>query len=150
MKVILLEDIPKMGKKWEVKNVAEGFARNYLFPRGLAKAATTQLIKEAEERQQTKVSEAEADLLAEEALASKLDGIELEIPAKVSEKGELYSAVSQAKIAEALGVLGHQVDKKRIKIPEPVKQVGEHRVTVGLKHGLEAEIKVVVTEESRS
>src|SRR3989344_4583930 len=147
MKVILLEDIPKMGKKWEIKNVAEGFARNYLFPRGLAKAATAKLITEEEERQQSKAAEAEAELVKTEELASKIDGLEIEIPAKVSEKGELYSAVSAAKIGEVLAALGHKVDKKHIKIPEPVKQVGEHRVTVTLKHGLEAEVKVTVIEE---
>jgi large subunit ribosomal protein L9 len=147
MKVILLQDIPKMGKRWEVKNVAEGFARNYLFPRGLAKAATAKLVKEAETREQQKAAEAEADLVSTEELAAKLDGLELEIPAKVSEKGELYSAVSAARIAEMLAKLGHRVDKKQIHIASPIKQIGEYRVTIGLKHGLEAEVKVVITEE---
>jgi large subunit ribosomal protein L9 len=148
MKVILLADIPKVGSRGDVKNVSEGYARNFLFPRKLAKHADEHSLKELEAHNESQAKEAEEDLAKMQALASALDGLEVEIGAKASDKGELYSQVSAAKIAEALSKKGHEVKKSEVKVLEPIKKIGEYPVTISLRHGLEAEIKVTVTEEA--
>ena len=88
MKVILLQDVPKIGKRWEVKTVAAGFARNYLLPRGLAKIATKPALEELEKKGVEDTKKAEQELVQVQELASKLDGLEIEIPTKISSKGE--------------------------------------------------------------
>lgn len=144
MKVILLSDVSKLGRKSEIKNVSPGYAKNYLFPRGLAAVLTSTAVFELEIHNEAAQKEAEKELLAVEATASKLDGLEIEVPLKVSKEGMGYAAVSAAKIAETLQKLGVKVKSAQIKISSPLKKLGEYTVTVVLKHGLEAEVKVTV------
>lgn len=147
MKVVLLSDVPKLGQKSEVKNVSPGYAKNYLFPRGLAAVLTSTAVLELEVQSEAVKKAAEKELLTAETLANKLDGLEIEVPLKVSKEGIGYAAVSVAKIAEILQKLGRNIKSNQIKITSPIKKIGEYAVTVILKHGLEAEVKVIVVPE---
>jgi large subunit ribosomal protein L9 len=147
MKVVLLKDVPKLGRKTDVKTVSPGYAKNFLFPRGLAMVLTSTVALELEQQTEAQKKQAEKDLLAAESLAQKLDGLEVEIPLKVSKDGIGYASLSAQKIAETLNGLGLKISKSQVKIKSPIKKLGEHMVTVSLPHGLEAEVKVIVVSE---
>lgn len=148
MKIILLQDVPKLGKKWEVKEVSIGFARNHLFPRRLAKAATPAAVAMLEQKITQDAIEAEQELRETQELASRLDGLEVEIPTKLTDKGVSYSSISAQTIADALAALGFRIDKSAIRLAEPIKKIGEYPVTIALKHRLEVEINVLVIDEA--
>jgi len=147
MKVILLKDVKDFGKKGEIKNVSDGYARNFLFPQKSAKVVTESLIKEIEKEKELEAQKAEKELATTQELVKKVDGQEIEIAAKVDEEGKLYGSINETKISETLKILKFNVNKKQIKIPQPIKEVGEHPVTLLFDHGLEAEIKIIVVEE---
>lgn len=147
MKVILLQNVEGLGNQWEVKDVADGYARNFLLPKGLAKPAAPADIEAAEKRLKEMEVRAEADLKEVEGLAAKLDGYELKIPVKVGEEGQLYAQVSVKQIVSALEAEGFQVKEKYVKIAEPIKELGEFPVTLEFDHGLEAEIRVITEAE---
>lgn len=147
MKVILLSDVPNVGKKSEVKNVSPGYAKNFLFPRGLAMLATSSAILEAEQIDKIKKESAEKELVQTEKIAQKLDGLEVEISMKVSKEGVGYAGVSAQKIAETLSNLGYKISKSQVRISTPIKKLGEYVVTVELPHDLEAEVKIIVVAE---
>ncbi len=148
MKVILLKDIEKLGKKGEVKEVADGFARNYLFSKKLAELASEASLKRLAQEKEVMAKKAEADLQATELLVSQLDGQEIEITAKTDEGGKLYGALTPVKIAKVLKEKGFNVSKNQIKVTEPIKESGEHEIALEFPHGLEATIKIIVTEEA--
>lgn len=145
MKVILLKDIPKLGKAFDVKEVAAGYARNFLFPEGLAELANESALKQLEERRAAAAKLAEAELGLAQELAAQLDGQEIEISAKAGEAGKLYGSITPVKIASALKTRGFNVQKNQIKLGEPIKTEGEHEVTLEFEHGLEAKIKLIVS-----
>ena len=147
MKVILLSDVSKLGRKSEVKNVSPGYAKNFLFPRGLAMLATQSAVLEIDQISEAKKKSAEKDLAGAEALAQKMDGLEVEIRMKVSKDGVGYAGISAQKIAETLNTIGYKISKSQIKIPSPIKKIGEHVVSVNLPHDLEAEVKIIVVPE---
>lgn len=147
MKVILLSDIPNVGRKSEVKNVSPGYAKNFLFPRGLAMLATQSAVLEIDHISQARKKAAENELLHAEKLAQKMDGLEVEMRMKVSKDGVGYAGISSQKIAETLSNLGYRISKSQIKIPFAIKKVGEHTVNVNLPHDLEAEVKIIVIPE---
>lgn len=147
MKVVLLADVPKLGNKSEIKNVTPGYAKNYLFPRGLAMVLTSTAVLELEQQNAAKRVMAEKELVQIQTLAKKMDGLEVEVSIKTSKEGAGYAAVSARKIAETLQKLGYDVKKNQVQIKEPIKKVGEHAVTITLPHDLEVEIKVIVVPE---
>jgi large subunit ribosomal protein L9 len=147
MKVILIQDVEKLGKKFDVKEVADGFARNFLFPKGLAKPATEAALRELETEKATAEFAAELDLKKTEEMVAELDGQEIELQAKMGDDGKLYGSITPAKISKVLEAKGFEVKKKQIKMAESIKEVGEHEVSLELDHGLEAKIKVIITEE---
>lgn len=147
MKVVLLADVPKLGRKSEVKNVSPGYAKNFLFRRGLAMVLTSTAVLELEQQDLAKKKRAEEELIGAEAMAKKLDGLEVEVPMKVSKDGVGYAGISAQKIAEILSGLGFKVSKNQIKINSPIKKIGEYAVIVSLPHNLEAEVKVITTAE---
>lgn len=148
MKVILLIDVPKLGQKSEVKNVSAGYARNYLFPRKLAAAVSSAALLELEFQNEINRKAAEKELVQTEALAQKIDGLEIEMLLKVSKEGVGYAAISAQRIAEALQGLGYKISKNQVKIKTPIKKLGEHNAAIVLPHGLEAEIKIIVVAEA--
>lgn len=141
-------DVPKLGRKSEVKNVSPGYAKNFLFPKGLAMVLTSAVAADLEMQDEAKKKQAEKELVETEALAQKLDGLEVEIAVKVSNGGAVYAGVSAQKIAETLNKLGFKVAKNKIKIKSPIKKTGDYMVTVVLPHGLEAEVKITVVAEN--
>ncbi len=149
MKVILIKDIENLGKKNEIKEVADGYARNFLFVEDLAKPATEEAMKNLEAEKKMQAVRAEADLKIEEEVASRLDGQEIEIPSKSDETGKLYGSITAAKIAKALKGKGFDIKSKQIKLAEPIKEVGEYDVALELSHGLEATIKAIIVEEAK-
>ena len=146
MRVILVKKVPELGERGDVKEVALGYARNFLIPRGLAKIATPESLVELELTKEKTANQAEADLTAAETLASKLEGEVIEIGAKASDEGTLYAAVSAAKVAGALNAKGFKVEKDQVAVGH-IKELGEHEVVIDLDHGLEARITLVVNAE---
>ena len=146
IKIILLKDVPNLGEKWDVKEVALGYARNFLISQGLAEEATSEKIKELEERKQKEAELAEADLAKAEKSAQTLEGQTVEVTAKASEEGTLYGAISAAKIAAVLKAKGFEVRKEQIQSGH-IKELGEHEVVLNLDHGLEARITLIINAE---
>lgn len=147
VKVILLEDAENIGKKYEVKEVKSGYARNFLIPRRIAKPATKQAIKWLEGQKEILAEQAEDDLKKAQELASRLDGAEITISLKVGEEGQLFESVNAQKISEKLNEMGFNVSKSQVKLDEPLKAVGEFPVKINLDHNLETEISLIITEE---
>ncbi len=147
MKVILLQDVDDLGKKYEVKEVKSGYARNFLLPQKLAKSATKQALKWIESQKEIIEKEAEEDLKRVQELATNIDGIELTIPVKIGEQGQLFESVSQQKISEKLKEMGFDVKKSQIGLKNPIKELGEFPIKISLEHNLEADITVIITEE---
>ena len=150
MKVILLEDIENVGKKYEVKEVKPGFARNFLIPKKLVKLATKQNLKWLRDQQEVVEKIAVEDLKQVQELASKVDGEEVNINVKVGENGQLFESINSAKISDKLKTMGFDVKKSQIKLESPIKEVGEFAIKIMLDHNLEAEIKLIVAGESES
>lgn len=147
MKVILLQDVEKLGKKNELKEVADGYARNFLIPNKMAILATKSEIARVEEQKKIDAQKSEEELNRFQELASQLDGMELEIKDKTDSDGNLFGGINTTKISEKLKEQGFEVKKTQIKITEPIKEVGESEVLIELPHNLEARIKVIVTAE---
>ena len=147
MKVILLQDIENLGKKYEVKEVKSGYARNFLIPQGLVKPATKEALKWLEAQKKTEEAKAEEDLKKAQALASNIDGQELMISVKIGGKGELFEKINTQKISDSLKEIGFDVKKNQIELLEPIAELGEFPVRIKLPHNLEAEIKIIVVAE---
>ena len=147
MKVILLQDVDGLGKKYEIKEVKNGHARNFLLPQKQAKAATKEALKWLADQKEVIEKEAEEDLKKAQELASKLDGFELNILVKVGDEGQLFESINSQKIIEKLKENGFEVKKSQVKLEEPIKDVGEFPVNISLDHNLEAEIKVIIAAE---
>lgn len=149
MKVILLCDVEKLGKKNEIKDVADGYARNFLFPQKLAEPATESAVKKLEAELAAAEALAEEDLEKTEETVAILDGQEIEISVKIGEDGKLYGAITPQKIANVLEEKGFLVKKKQVRLEGPIKETGEYDIVIEFPHGLEAKIKVIVTEEAK-
>ena len=149
MKVIFLQDVPK-GKKGEVKEVADGYARNFLLPKGLALPATPSAEKAAKVLSDEK---AEREARQREELgrmSQELGGKELHFKAKAGAKGRLHGAITSANIATELSnIAGFEIDKKRVELEEPLHHLGDYEVTVNLGTGSATKIKVVIEEETK-
>jgi large subunit ribosomal protein L9 len=149
MEVILLEKLSNLGGLGDVVKVKSGFARNYLIPQGKARRATPENLAEFETRR------GELEKLQSEALgqaqerAAKLEGLLLQITRKAGVDGKLFGSVTNADIAEALEAAGHDVPKATIRMPQgPLKQIGEHDITLALHADVNAQIKVSVLGET--
>ncbi len=147
MKVILLQDIKGIGKQYEVKEIADGYARNFLIPRGLAKPITEQDMKWAKKQLGNKETQAEQELLKTQGLAAKIDGLEVEINTKLNEEGKLFGSINALKISQRLKEMGFDIKKSQVELEEPIKEAGEWPVKLSFSHGLEAEITVTITEK---
>jgi len=147
MRVILLQDIEKLGKKYDVKEVADGYARNFLIPKGLAKPATKENLKWLETQKEIEVKKAEEELKKVQKTASTIDGQEIIIPVKVGEEDQLFESITSQKIYEKLKELGFDIKKTQIDLIEPIKELGEFPVKIKFEHNLEAEIRIIIVEE---
>ena len=147
MRVILLKDVRGFGQKDDVKSVSDGYARNFLLPRGFAVAATEALLKGVEQQKSAKKHKAEMTLKATQELIKKLDGYELEIPVKASEEGTLYAGVGNEEIRNTFEKKGMEIGQATMKNNTHLKEVGEHTVTLQFPHNLEADIRVMLVKQ---
>lgn len=147
MKLILLKDIENLGKKYEIKEVKNGFARNFLIPKGMAKPATKKALEWVKKRKEIEEKKAEEELKRVQDLASSIDGLEVIIPVKIGEKEQLFESITLQKILEKLKDQGFDIKKTQIELEEPIKELGEFSIKVHFEHNLEAEIKVIVIKK---
>jgi large subunit ribosomal protein L9 len=147
VKVILMQDVESLGKKYEIKEVKNGYARNFLLPNKLAKAATKQALKWLEDQKEVIEKEAEEDLKKTQELASQIDGLEVIIQVKKGDEGQLFESINSQKISEKIKEMGFDVRKSQITLESPIKETGEFNVKINLNHNLETEIKVIIIGE---
>ncbi len=145
MKVYFLQDVPGVARAGEIKDVAEGYARNYLIPRRLAMVATEAVIEQVKARQAAEARRAarEAEELRE--LAARLEGLTVTVKVRAGKEGRLYGSVTAADIAEAIAAqVGRPVDRRRVELAEPIRKTGEYRVVVRLGRDLVPRVNVAV------
>lgn len=147
MKVILKDHVPNLGQKWDLKEVAAGYARNFLFPRKLAEPAAPPLVRRAEVERKTIEDSAEKRLKELESVIAQLDGVELTVSAKAEESGTLFGSVGEKEIRQALASYDKTLGTLKFTVLESIKEVGEHKTTLTFSEGLEAVIKIIVEKE---
>ena len=149
MKVILKEDIPKLGRMGQTVDVARGYGRNYLIPQGKAIVATSKNLKALEHERM--LIQRKADLARKEAegLAEKISGVTLSLSRKVVEEDKLYGSVSVSDISQALQEAGVEIERKLIKLEEPIKSLGEFKVPIKVHDNVTAEVTIQVLKEEQ-
>ncbi len=147
MKIILKEDVHGLGRAGQVINVKDGYARNYLLPKGLALVADEKNLKALEYQKKKFEEEAKKKLQDAESVQQRLTAFELTIKAKAGEDQKLFGSITAKDIAEALQKHGFSVDKKQINISEPIKRIGEHEVELKLHSNVSAKLKINVVAE---
>jgi large subunit ribosomal protein L9 len=148
MKVILREDVEKLGKAGDVVKVADGFGRNYLIPRQLAVPANVRNLKALEHDRRVIEARAKKTRKSAESLAEKLVAVSLTISAKAGEEGKLFGAITSRDIAEAMEKAGVPVDRKTVLLQDPIKKLGDYKVKIKAGSDLHPEITVSVVAES--
>ncbi len=147
MKVILLEEVKNLGKKFDIKNVSDGYGRNFLLKNNLAKIATEKEISKVRLQKEKEKEKKEKELQKIKEIAEKVDGITLEINVNVGEKDQLFESVSAQKIAEELNKKGFDVKKNQIDLEKPIKDLGKHSVKIKFKEEINSEIKLSIIKE---
>lgn len=147
MKVILREDVEKLGKAGEIVKVADGYGRNFLIPRQLAVPADVRNVRTLEHDRRVIEARAKKARKAAESLAEKVAAVSLTLPARAGEEGKLFGAITSRDIAEALEKAGVAIDRKHVQLAEPIKQVGDYKVKVKLGADIVPEISVSVVPE---
>ncbi len=145
MKVILKADVKGSGKKGDIIEVSDGFAKNFLLKKGLAEVATASGINAVEQKRTADAFHRSEYEKAQRELADRLKGTVVTVYIKTGKNGRVFGSVTTEKVADALSGLGFEVDKKKIVTKEPLKNVGEYEAEVKLMEGVSAKIKVVVS-----
>jgi large subunit ribosomal protein L9 len=147
MKVILTDEIHGLGDRGEIVTVKDGYARNYLLPKKLAKEATPGNVAVVEQQRRKWDLLAQEEKQLAEKQAARINGLALEIEKKVGESGTLYGSVTSHEIADLLESKGFEVDKRRIELGDPIKSLGDHVVEIRLHREVSAKIRVKVLPE---
>jgi large subunit ribosomal protein L9 len=147
MEVILREDIEKLGSRGEVVKVAAGYARNFLLPKRLAVAATDSNKKIVEQERQAHLRKEAKQKGEAEDLAKMMNGVTLTISQKAGENDQLFGSVTAKDVGDALAAQNYTIDRRKIQLDEPIKQLGEYKIPVRLHREVTAEITVVVVKE---
>jgi len=147
MELLLREDVEHLGLRGELVKVRPGYGRNYLLPRGLAVQATAANVKAITKQREAFLKKAAADKSAAEGQSALLQSLSLEFARKVGEHGVLYGSVTSMDIAEAIAAKGFEIDRRKIQLSEPIKEVGEFAVPVKLHREVTTNLKVIVTKE---
>lgn len=147
MEIILREDIEHLGKAGEIVAVRDGYARNFLLPRGLAYQASAGNKRRVEAERHQREQRVASQRTEAERLAEQLAAISLTFTVKTGEGEKLFGAITAADIAEKLKAQGHAVDKRRVALEEPIKMIGIYKVPVRLDAGVVAEVRVWVVKE---
>jgi len=147
MELILREDVEKLGRRGDVVKVADGYARNFLLPRGLGMAVTAAnkaMIEKERKAHEARLAKEKAEF---ESLAARIAVLRFVAPRKVGENEVLYGSVTGADVAEFLKTKGIEIDKRRVLLDEPIKALGEHEVKIRLHPEVQAPLKLLVTKE---
>jgi large subunit ribosomal protein L9 len=145
MKIVLIADVPDLGGKGSVVDVKEGYARNYLIPRGLAKEATDSVLRALKERESIKEDKAKREVEKAEKAAERLRNARVRIEANAGERGKLFGAVTSKDVADAIkGQLGIGLDKKKVDMEENIRSVGTHKVKIRLHPKVSLDLEVLV------
>ena len=148
MEVILKEDVDHLGQRGDLVKVADGFGRNYLLPRKLALQATAANKAVIEQMKQSALRRSAKEKAEAEQLVAQYDALELEFARKVGENEHLFGSVTSSDIAHAIEAKGFTIDRRKIQLEEPLKQLGEFHVPVRLHREVTAHVKVVVKSDS--
>lgn len=144
MEIILQEDVPNLGHTGDIVKVRPGFARNYLLPRGLAVVADRRNVHELEHQKRILAEKRERERRASQSQADSLNQVRLLVRARAGESGKLFGSITNLDIEKELTEKGFSVDRRRIRLDEPIKTLGEHRVTIRLAAGVDAKVTVSV------
>lgn len=147
MKVIFQKDVKGQGKKGEVKEVSEGYARNYLIPKGLVVEANEANLKKLSAIEKSNARKEQEKLEQAQQLAKQLESMDIRIPAKAGEGGRLFGAVTSKQIADALEAKNIKIDKRKIEMEDSIRSLGTTQVIVRLHPKVTATLKVHVIEE---
>lgn len=148
MKVIFTQDVPSVASSGEIKDVANGYARNYLLPKGFAVVATRGEMERVEAQQRAKARQMEEETKEAQALAESLAGVSLVFPKKVrSNTDSIYGSVSGVAISQQLKRMGYNVDKNMVNLDEPIRKLGTEKVELQLAKDVTASISVTVEPE---
>ncbi|MBI1880262.1 MAG: 50S ribosomal protein L9 [Chloroflexi bacterium] len=148
MKVLLIQDVDNLGYAGDVKKVADGFGRNYLIPRNMAVLATPGALKQAETIRKAAEKHRAHEMADAQAMANQLTGLELYFERRAGETGKLYGSVTSNEIADEITAkTGLEIDKRKVALPEPIRQLGEQEVTIKLMIDVATTIKVHVLPE---
>lgn len=147
MKVILKKDVQNLGHTGDIKDVSDGYARNFLIPSGAVEIATKEIVKQAENLKTRKQEESKEGLKAAEELSRKVEGLAIEIKSKTDDSGKLYAAIKTEDISTAIIKKGFEIDAGKVVIKNPIKEVGEYKVVINLEHGLEAVVNLTVKND---
>ena len=145
VKLILREDVPSLGDAGEVVSVKPGFARNYLLPQGKAIPATDANVTELEHHKRVVLERVTRERRTFEAQRDRLQAQQLQFTAQAGEEGKLFGSVTASQIAEQLAAKGIEIDRRKIQLEEPIREVGEHTVSIRLHREIVANVKVKVS-----
>ena len=148
VRLILVESIHRLGEAGDLVSVKPGFARNYLLPQGKAILATVSRVKELQHNKRIAEELAARELQNLRLVKQKLESLSIEVAARAGETGKLFGSVTAPQIAERIEAAGLEIDRRRIELGEPIKEVGEHRVRVRLLRELVAEVTVKVVADT--
>ena len=147
MKVILQQDVKGQGKKGQLIEASDGYARNFLIPRKLAVAATAENLNTMKQQEKAKLAQEAAEKAAAQSMAEKLEGCMVKIPAKAGGAGKLFGSVTSKEVSDALKAqFGLDIAKTKIVLPEPIKAFGTYQLKCKLGYEISGTVNVVVTE----
>jgi large subunit ribosomal protein L9 len=147
VKVILLRDINTVGSAGEIVSVANGYARNFLIPKRQALLATDANVAQFESQRRQHEAHAERDKRSAEAQAAELEKASLTATVKVGEEDRLFGSVTTQHIGELLKAQGHEVDRRKIELDEPIRALGVYNISIQLEHDVKATVKLWVVKE---
>ena len=150
MELLLREDVENLGTRGELVKVRAGYGRNFLLPRGLAVQATPSNVKQIDQQRRALLKKVVAEREGAQQQADMLKEVTLDFARKVGEHGLLYGSVTSMDIAEGLAAKGFEIDRKRIQLKDPIKEVGEYQVPIKLHRDVTAELKVIVSKEDEA
>ena len=147
MRIILLQDVKGQGKKGDVVDVNEGYARNFLIKKGLAEAATASKLNDIKQKKAAADYHKAEEIKAMRALSVELKGKNFTVKIKTGSAGKAFGSITAANIADALGAAGYEIDKKKIVLAQPLKTVGEYDIELKLMEGISTKIVLTVASE---
>lgn len=147
MKVILLQDVKGQGKKGDIVEVNEGYARNFLIKKGFAEVATAAKLNDISMKKSAADFHKAEEIKATKELAEKIKGKTFTLKIKAGQNGKVFGSVTSSDISEALAAAGYNVDKKKIILAQPIKNTGAYEIELKLMEGMSSKIKVVIEAE---